>query len=124
MHKLAGLPAAGRRQRHRSTPTSSWLPADARDYGTGAQILVDLGRAHDALLSQQPAKRAGLEGLRLEIVGRRRAAVLATPENLRYLRTKRDRMGHDLPGLAPSRTRRPRRAPEPDRLPQRTQREP
>ena len=76
------------------------LPADARDYGTGAQILADLGVRTMTLLSNNPAKRAGLEGYGLEIVGRQALPTLATPENLRYLRTKRDRMGHDLPGLA------------------------
>ncbi len=76
------------------------LPADARDYGTGAQILVDLGIRTMTLLSNNPAKRAGLEGYGLEIVGRQQLAVHATPENIRYLKTKRDRMGHDLPGLA------------------------
>ncbi len=76
------------------------LPADARDYGTGAQILVDLGIRTMRLLSNNPAKRAGLEGYGLEIVGRVPLPTLATPENLRYLKTKRDRMGHDLPGLA------------------------
>ena len=76
------------------------LPADARDYGTGAQILVDLGIHSMRLLSNNPGKRAGLEGYGLEIVGRVPLPTLATPENLRYLKTKRDRMGHDLPGLA------------------------
>ena len=76
------------------------LPADARDYGTGAQILVDLGIRTMRLLSNNPDKRAGLEGYGLEIVGRVPLPTLATPENLRYLKTKRDRMGHDLPGLA------------------------
>ncbi len=76
------------------------LPADARDYGTGAQILVDLGVRTMQLLSNNPTKRAGLEGYGLEIVGRVPLPTLATPENLRYLKTKRDRMGHDLPGLA------------------------
>jgi 6,7-dimethyl-8-ribityllumazine synthase len=52
------------------------------------------------LLTNNPTKRAGLEGYGLEIVGRVGLPVHATPENLRYLRTKRDRMGHDLPGLA------------------------
>ncbi len=76
------------------------LPPDARDYGTGAQILVDLGVRSMRLLSNNPTKRAGLEGYGLEIVGRVPLPVHANPENLRYLRTKRDRMGHDLPGLA------------------------
>ena len=76
------------------------LPADARDYGTGAQILADLGVRTMTLLTNNPTKRAGLEGYGLEIVGRQSLPTLATPENLRYLKTKRDRMGHDLPGLA------------------------
>ena len=76
------------------------LPADARDYGTGAQILVDLGIRTMRLLSNNPDKRVGLEGYGLEIVGRVPLPTLATKENLRYLKTKRDRMGHDLPGLA------------------------
>ncbi len=75
------------------------LPADARDYGTGAQILVDLGIRTMRLLTNNPDKRAGLEGYGLKIIGRVPLPVHATPENLRYLTTKRDRMGHDLPGL-------------------------
>jgi 3,4-dihydroxy 2-butanone 4-phosphate synthase / GTP cyclohydrolase II len=73
------------------------LPADARDYGTGAQILVDLGVRSMRLLSNNPAKRAGLEGYGLRVVGRVGLPVHATPQNLRYLQTKRDRMGHELP---------------------------
>ncbi len=76
------------------------LPADARDYGTGAQILVDLGITTMRLLTNNPAKRVGLEGYGLEIVERVALPAHPTPENLRYLQTKRDRMGHDLPGLA------------------------
>jgi 3,4-dihydroxy 2-butanone 4-phosphate synthase/GTP cyclohydrolase II len=53
------------------------------------------------LLTNNPTKRAGLEGYGLEIVGRVPLPVRATPENLRYLTTKRDRFGHDLPGLPP-----------------------
>jgi 3,4-dihydroxy 2-butanone 4-phosphate synthase / GTP cyclohydrolase II len=70
------------------------LPADARDYGTGAQILVDLGIHTMRLLSNNPAKRAGLEGYGLRIVGQVPLPVRSNPENLRYLQTKRDRMGH------------------------------
>ena len=70
------------------------LPADARDYGTGAQILVDLGIHTMRLLSNNPAKRAGLKGYGLRIVGQVPLPVRANPENLRYLQTKRDRMGH------------------------------
>ena len=75
------------------------LPADARDYGTGAQILADLGIRSMRLLTNNPAKRAGLEGYGLEIVGRVPLPVRPHPENVRYLRTKRDRMGHLLDEL-------------------------
>jgi 3,4-dihydroxy 2-butanone 4-phosphate synthase/GTP cyclohydrolase II len=73
------------------------LPADARDYGIGAQILVDLGVREMRLLSNNPDKRAGLEGYGLTIVERIPLPVNSTPHNRRYLETKRDRMGHDLP---------------------------
>jgi len=73
------------------------LPADARDYGTGAQVLAELGVRSMRLLTNNPAKRAGLEGYGLEILGRVALPVNATRQNLRYLQTKRDRMGHDLP---------------------------
>ncbi|MGH3546867.1 MAG: bifunctional 3,4-dihydroxy-2-butanone-4-phosphate synthase/GTP cyclohydrolase II [Pseudonocardiaceae bacterium] len=75
------------------------MPADSRDYGTGAQILVDLGVRSMRLLTNNPAKRAGLEGYGLAITGRIPLPIRPNPENLRYLRTKRDRMGHDLDGL-------------------------
>ena len=73
------------------------LPADARDYGTGAQILADLGVRTMRLLTNNPAKRTALEGYGLRIVERVPLPVHPTEDNLRYLRTKRDRMGHDLP---------------------------
>jgi 3,4-dihydroxy 2-butanone 4-phosphate synthase/GTP cyclohydrolase II len=75
------------------------LPADARDYGTGAQILADLGIRSMRLLTNNPAKRAGLEGYGLQVTGREPLPVRPHPENLRYLRTKRDRMGHLLDDL-------------------------
>jgi 3,4-dihydroxy 2-butanone 4-phosphate synthase/GTP cyclohydrolase II len=75
------------------------LPADARDYGTGAQILVDLGVHSMRLLTNNPAKRAGLEGYGLIVLGREALPVRPHPENVRYLRTKRDRMGHLLDEL-------------------------
>jgi 3,4-dihydroxy 2-butanone 4-phosphate synthase / GTP cyclohydrolase II len=75
------------------------LPADARDYGTGAQILYDLGVRTMRLLTNNPAKRAGLEGYGLQIVGREPMPVRPHAENLHYLRTKRDRMGHLLDDL-------------------------
>ncbi|HEY4008328.1 MAG TPA: bifunctional 3,4-dihydroxy-2-butanone-4-phosphate synthase/GTP cyclohydrolase II [Pseudonocardia sp.] len=75
------------------------MPADARDYGTGAQILVDLGVRSMRLLTNNPDKRAGLEGYGLRVVQRVPLPIRPTRENLHYLRTKRDRMGHDLPDL-------------------------
>jgi 3,4-dihydroxy 2-butanone 4-phosphate synthase/GTP cyclohydrolase II len=75
------------------------LPADARDYGTGAQILADLGVRSMRLLTNNPAKQAGLEGYGLSVVARIPLPVRVTADNLRYLTTKRDRMGHDLPDL-------------------------
>jgi 3,4-dihydroxy 2-butanone 4-phosphate synthase/GTP cyclohydrolase II len=75
------------------------LPADARDYGTGAEILVDLGVRSMRLLTNNPAKRAGLEGYGLEVLGRVPLPIAPNPENLRYLRTKAARMGHEIPDL-------------------------
>lgn len=72
------------------------LPADARDYGTGAQILVDLGVRTMRLLTNNPAKRAGLEGYGLSITERVPLVVTANDHNARYLQTKASRMGHDL----------------------------
>jgi 3,4-dihydroxy 2-butanone 4-phosphate synthase/GTP cyclohydrolase II len=75
------------------------LPADARDYGIGAQILADLGVKELRLLTNNPDKLAGLEGYGMRVVDRIGLPIAPNPENLRYLRTKRDRMGHDLPDL-------------------------
>jgi 3,4-dihydroxy 2-butanone 4-phosphate synthase/GTP cyclohydrolase II len=75
------------------------VPADARDYGQGAQILVDLGVKSMRLLTNNPAKRSGLDGYGLTIVDRVPLPIRPNPENLRYLRTKRDRMGHELSHL-------------------------
>jgi 3,4-dihydroxy 2-butanone 4-phosphate synthase/GTP cyclohydrolase II len=72
------------------------MPADARDYGTGAQILGELGVRTMRLLTNNPLKRAGLEGYGLSIVERVPLEVEPTEENVRYLRTKRDRMGHEV----------------------------
>jgi 3,4-dihydroxy 2-butanone 4-phosphate synthase/GTP cyclohydrolase II len=72
------------------------LPADARDYGTGAQILADLGINTMRLMTNNPTKLAGLEGYGLRIADRVPMPVRPHPENIRYLRAKRDRMGHAL----------------------------
>jgi 3,4-dihydroxy 2-butanone 4-phosphate synthase / GTP cyclohydrolase II len=76
--------------------TKLGLPVDSREYGIGAQILVDLGVSKMRLLTNNPSKRGGLEGYGLEIV--ERVPIISTPtaENVRYLRTKRERMGHLL----------------------------
>ena len=72
------------------------LPVDGREYGIGSQILVDLGVTTMRLLTNNPAKYGGLEGFGLQIVERVPLQTQPTPENLRYLRTKQDRMGHLL----------------------------
>jgi 3,4-dihydroxy 2-butanone 4-phosphate synthase / GTP cyclohydrolase II len=78
------------------------LPVDDREYGIGSQILVDLGVTTMRLLTNNPAKYTGLGGFGLEIVERVPLETNPNPENLDYLRTKRERMGHllDLPPSA------------------------
>jgi len=73
------------------------FPADARDYGTGAQILVDLGVKTMKLLTNNPAKRAGLEGYGLKIVERVALVAQVNEKNVDYLSTKKNKMGHDIP---------------------------
>lgn len=74
--------------------TALGQPVDSRSYGVGAAILADLGARRLRLITNNPAKFGGLDGYDLEIVGRVALPTQATPYNLRYLRTKRDRMGH------------------------------
>jgi 3,4-dihydroxy 2-butanone 4-phosphate synthase/GTP cyclohydrolase II len=74
------------------------LPVDSREYGIGAQILVDLGVTTMRLMTNNPAKRGGLEGYGLHIVERVPIHVEPNEENIRYLRTKRDRLGHLIEG--------------------------
>ncbi len=71
-----------------------WLTVDARDYGTGAQILVDLGIRSMRLLTNNPAKRAGLEGYGLSVVERVPLVIDANEHNVDYPGTKATRMGH------------------------------
>ncbi len=73
--------------------------ADLRDYGIGAQILVDLGLRNLRLLTNNPTKRAGLDGYGLQVVERVPLEVPANPENRKYLSTKRDKLGHLLTSL-------------------------
>jgi 3,4-dihydroxy 2-butanone 4-phosphate synthase/GTP cyclohydrolase II len=75
------------------------LPIDSREYGIGAQILVDLGVTSMRLLTNNPSKRGGLEGFGLNIVERVPLETNPTAYNIEYLRTKRERMGHMLGGL-------------------------
>jgi 3,4-dihydroxy 2-butanone 4-phosphate synthase/GTP cyclohydrolase II len=75
------------------------LPADAREYSTGAQILADLGARSIRLLTNNPAKVRGLSGFGVKVAARVPLPVALTRENLRYLITKRDRLGHQIDGL-------------------------
>jgi 3,4-dihydroxy 2-butanone 4-phosphate synthase/GTP cyclohydrolase II len=70
--------------------------ADLRDYGIGAQILVDLGLKNLRLLTNNPSKRAGIDGYGLQVVERVPLEVPPNPENKKYLSTKRDKLGHML----------------------------
>jgi 3,4-dihydroxy 2-butanone 4-phosphate synthase/GTP cyclohydrolase II len=69
---------------------------DLRDYGIGAQILVDLGLNHIRLLTNNPRKVVGLEGYGLEVVETLPIIVSPNPHNRRYLETKQNKLGHKL----------------------------
>jgi 3,4-dihydroxy 2-butanone 4-phosphate synthase/GTP cyclohydrolase II len=75
------------------------LPADAREFGAGAQILSDLGVSSVRLLSNNPDKAQGLERHGVRVKERVLMPAFLTADNAAYLRTKRDRMGHDLSGV-------------------------
>ena len=102
MHKLAAYQLQDEGADTVEANLAQGLPADARDYGTGAQILAHLGVRTMRLLTNNPAKRAGLEGYGLAIVERVPLEIEPNIENERYLRTKRDRMGHELEGMDPA----------------------
>ena len=70
------------------------LPVDSREYGIGAQILADLGAKELRLMTNNPAKYGGLGGYGLSVVERVAIEIPATPENEKYLRTKKERLGH------------------------------
>tara|TARA_B100000519_G_scaffold142016_1_gene123122 strand:+ start:86 stop:478 length:393 start_codon:yes stop_codon:yes gene_type:complete len=67
---------------------------DSREYGIGAQIIADLGIQKMRILTNNPAKYGGLQGYNLEIVERVPLISDSNPENVRYLQTKEERMGH------------------------------
>lgn len=73
------------------------FPVDSREYGIGAQILVDLGVTTMRLLTNNPAKYNGLSGYGLKIVAREPLLSTPTKENLKYLMTKKQKMGHLIP---------------------------
>jgi 3,4-dihydroxy 2-butanone 4-phosphate synthase/GTP cyclohydrolase II len=72
------------------------FPADLRDYGVGAQILRDLGVKRMRLITNNPGKRAGIEGYGLTIVDRVPLEIVPNEKNLEYLRTKKEKLGHVL----------------------------
>jgi 3,4-dihydroxy 2-butanone 4-phosphate synthase / GTP cyclohydrolase II len=72
------------------------LPPDLRDYGIGAQILVDLGLSSIRLLTNNPRKIAGLEGYGLRVTENVPIQHPATEHNLEYLKAKKERLGHML----------------------------
>lgn len=75
------------------------FPADLRDYGVGAQILVDLGISKVRLMTNNPRKIVGLEGYGLQVQERVPMEMAVKPENERYLSTKKVKLGHYLPGV-------------------------
>src|SRR5690606_19193168 len=81
---------------------SMGFPPDLRDYGVGAQILVDLGVRKLKLMTNNPRKVVGIDAFGLQIVERVPVEVPANDYNRRYLETKRDKMGHLLDGLSVS----------------------
>jgi len=72
------------------------LPMDGRDYGVGAQILRDLNISKIRLISNNPQKRVGLLGYGLEIIEQVPIEIQPNPHNVKYLQTKRDKMGHTI----------------------------
>jgi 3,4-dihydroxy 2-butanone 4-phosphate synthase/GTP cyclohydrolase II len=78
------------------------FPADLREYGLGAQILHFLGVRHMRLLTNNPKKIAGLGGYGLHVIDQLSLVTDPNPKNLKYLRTKRDKLGHAFEGLGGS----------------------
>ncbi|SNS12759.1 3,4-dihydroxy 2-butanone 4-phosphate synthase / GTP cyclohydrolase II [Streptosporangium subroseum] len=73
------------------------LPVDAREFSNAGQILADLGVKSIRLLTNNPAKVRGMDGYGIKVLGREPMPVAMNPYNEKYLRAKRDRLGHDIP---------------------------
>lgn len=82
---------------------------DQRDYGVGAQIIRELGITKIRLISNNPIKRAGLEGYGLEIVEGVPLEIIPNEHNAKYLETKRDKMGHQILKKTVNNTKKPRK---------------
>jgi 3,4-dihydroxy 2-butanone 4-phosphate synthase / GTP cyclohydrolase II len=91
--------------------TELGLPVDAREYSGGAQMLADLGVRSVRLITNNPAKVTGLAAGGVDIAGRVPLAPAVTPHNLRYLLTKRDRLGHQIQDLDTERVPSPPSSP-------------
>ncbi|MDO8149707.1 bifunctional 3,4-dihydroxy-2-butanone-4-phosphate synthase/GTP cyclohydrolase II [Isoptericola sp. b515] len=89
------------------------LPVDSREYTAAAHVLRDLGVGSVRLLTNNPAKVDGLQAGGVTVAERVPLAIHPAPDNVAYLRTKRDRMGHDLPNLEPEVEPRPGTDPHP-----------
>jgi 3,4-dihydroxy 2-butanone 4-phosphate synthase / GTP cyclohydrolase II len=95
-HKLRAYALQERGHDTVDANTALGLPVDSRDYGIGAAILASLGVRRLRLITNNPHKYGGLSGYDLDLIGRVRTPAAVTAHNIAYLRTKRDRMGHDL----------------------------
>ena len=98
-HKLAAYSLQDEGHDTVDANTLLGLPVDNREYGIGAQILMDLGVRRLRLMTNNPAKYEGLQGYGLEIVQRVPLNPRANSDNVAYLETKQRRMGHLLPDL-------------------------
>jgi len=102
MHKIMAYQLQDQGQDTVEANLALGFPADQRDYGIGAQILADLGLHAIRLLTNKtnnPRKFVGLEGYGLEIVARVPLEIAASEESRRYLRTKKEKLGHLLRGV-------------------------
>jgi 3,4-dihydroxy 2-butanone 4-phosphate synthase/GTP cyclohydrolase II len=99
IHKIMAYQLQDQGQDTVEANLSLGFKADQRDYGIGAQILAELGLHQIRLLTNNPRKFVGLEGYGLKIVERLPLEIPATDASRRYLKTKKDKLGHLLRGL-------------------------